>query len=274
MLGQLRRAVMVVVACLSLACAQSCAPDARTATESYATYIHERFGVQVHFEYNAIAFFPPQWRLAPYSAQGTQVEWNEGERVAKAIQHFLEMYPPSLVARALRHVYVLGSMSFYGHQYGGTWRPDAIYVVREARTGGYDDGSLAATLHAEFSSVLLSNYPFPVSEWTKVNDKAWRYQGSGHEVLGQPDLLGHSEELWRQGFICRYSTASMEEDINMYVSHAISDPRSLKYAAARHDRIRRKLQLVIRFYEAVGVKTGGTREFELVTVLKGCARPD
>ena len=267
-------AVLLALGILSLSstgCQQQSATEqafASAGTDHDIVRIWETFGVHVHVRYDADSYFPIEWKRAPYSAQASQIEPDEGKRILRLIPGFLAMYPPELIAKNLRAIYLLKSMSFYGLAYGGTSSLDGIYITSEGQDRGYSDEFLSAAMHHEFSSILYTNYRFPDDEWSKVNDPRWRYVGEGKDLLGRTDVDDETEDLLRQGFIRVYGQACIEEDVNTYVSAVIAKRPFLVSAAARHKRVRQKLEILTRFYEGVQRQLRVAKDFEFLTRLK------
>ena len=206
--------------------------------------IRKTFGVRVHVTYDADAYFPMQWKRAPISADGSQIEAAECRRAMRLIPPFLSSYPRELIATNLRDIYLLERMSFRGQEYGGTNSRAGIYIANKGEVRGYSDAALTGIMHAELSSILLRNYQFPVDEWVKVNAPDWKYLGEGYELVGRFDVFDQTEELLRQGFTRVYSQASVEEDVNGYVVAVVRQRAFLASAAARHTRVKQKLELL------------------------------
>ena len=122
--------------------------------------IWEEFGVRVHVTYDARSYFPPYWKEAPFSGQGSQIDRDEGKRLVRLIPSFLFMYPPELIVKTLRDIYLLKSMSFYGLRYGGTCSPDGIYIASQGDDRACNDALLTAQMHSEFSSILYRTISF------------------------------------------------------------------------------------------------------------------
>jgi hypothetical protein len=237
-------------------------------SDDYIAGIRKSFGVRVHVTYDADACFPTQWKGAPVSAHGSEIDPTEGRRAVRLIPGFLLSYPRELIAKNLKDIYLLGSMSFHGREYGGTNSRAGIYITNKGQDRGYSDEALIATMHAELSSIICRNYGFPAEEWATINDPDWRYLGKGHELLGRSDLFDQTEDLLRQGFIRVYSQASMEEDVNGYVVALIKERPMLVSAAARHTRIRQKLELLARFYERIKGQLEAAEDFDFLTRMK------
>jgi hypothetical protein len=88
--------------------------------------IRRDFGVRVHVRYDARNYFPDHARRSPASAQGVQIEVGGTKRIMRLIPEFLGMYPRPVIAANLRNIYLLGRLSFYGLEYGGTYIQDGI----------------------------------------------------------------------------------------------------------------------------------------------------
>jgi hypothetical protein len=230
--------------------------------------ISKTFGVRVHVAYNRENYFPAEWRSPPASAKGSQIKPAEAQRITRLIPGFLSMYPPALITENLRHVFLLESMSFYGLEYGGTNSRDAIYIASLGRTRPHHDVSVAALMHSELSSILYRNYDFPSGEWRQANEDTWVYIGEGKDLLGRSDLFEQSDDLFRKGFIFVYGQASLEEDVNTYVLAVIHQWSRLRSAAASYARVRRKLAVLIRFYEGIKARTHADGDFGFLNRLK------
>jgi hypothetical protein len=222
--------------------------------------IQRAFNVQVHYCYDPATYFPPDWSREPASASGSQIDDAEAARTVELIDAFLSKYPLRLIQNSLRHVYLLGRLSVYGRNFGGTYYADRIYLVNEGLGAGYSSGFLLAALHHEFSSILYGNYGFPKEQWNNVNGEGWQYTGYGRafDVLERVNLFEHTERLHRQGFLMMYSQASLEEDFNTYAEYLFTEPLWLISAATKHQKIWLKLRIVVAFYRKLGVEFQAT----------------
>ena len=205
--------------------------------------------------------------------QGIQIEPDGAVQLMRLIPGFLAMYPRALIANNLRAIYLLKSMSLYGLRYGGTYSRGGIYITSRGEDHGCNDLFRSAMMHSEFSSILYRNYGFPTGEWSKINESGWKYVGSGRDLLGRPNLYDETEDLLRSGFICAYSQASLEEDVNMYVFAVIHRWLSLNSAAAKHRRVRQKLEVLTRFYERISHQLNTSGDFEFLIRLKSTTAP-
>jgi hypothetical protein len=274
--------ILVALQCgeftMFLGCSNNSDHDSRGATPATETdqeiaRILKDFGVRVHLVYNKHDYFSAHSRAAPVSAQGLQIEREAGIQMKRLIPGFLAMYPRALIVDNLHDIYVLKAMSLYGLKYGGSYSRGCIYVTNRGEVGGDHDLTLAAMMHSEFSSILFRNYGFPTEEWSKINEGGWRYVGSGKDLLGRRDLYDETEDLLRKGFVCVYGQASIEEDVNMYVFAAIHRKFSLISAAERHKRVKDKLEVLTRFYEAINERLHSAERFEFLIRLKSMIAP-
>jgi hypothetical protein len=209
------------------------------------------YRVQVHVCFNPETYFPAEWRRAPISAKGSQIGLADCFRSVSIIARFLSSYPPELIINTLSDVYVAGSLSLYGLNYGGTYGRRSIYLAVGSREDGYDDAFVSGVLHSEFSSILFHEYRFPEDDWSDCNEAGWRYARDLPQLLRRGDPYQTAEDLLQGGFLAAYSQVSSEEDVNMFVFMAAAQPARLFSAASKYARVRRKLDILTRFYEEV-----------------------
>jgi hypothetical protein len=223
----------------------------------YIIRIREIYGVTVHMHYRRDEFFPAEWREAPALADGREIDIETVDCLLPSIVKFLSRYPADLVSKNLHSIYLLSHMTFFGLDYGGTNLENAIYATDSGGEQGPIGSRLPALLHHEFSSILSRRYEFPWSEWRGANPPGWRYFGHGREMLNRDDLFDGSEELLERGFLAVYSQASIEEDFNLYAEWLLDNPNHLFRAASRHERVRKKTELVVAFYKRLNVHIQG-----------------
>jgi hypothetical protein len=250
-----------------------CAIPPSAEADDEISRIWKEFGVRVHVTYDRDSYFPTRWKRAPVSAQGIQIEPDGAMQLKRLIPGFLSMYPRALIANNLRAIYLLKSMNFYGREYAGAYCRGGIYITSRGEDHGWEDLFRSAMMHSEFSSILYRNYGFPTGEWSKINESDWRYFGSGKDFPDRPDLYDETEDLLRKGFICAYGQASVEEDVNMYIFAAIHRWLSLNSAAARHKRVKQKLEVLTRFYERINQQLVPSGDFEFLVRLKSTTAP-
>jgi len=223
--------------------------DAEITTQ--VSKIMDVYGVKIHYRYDPESFFPKEYSTPPASAKGSQISLRHARNLLPIIEQFLSTYPRELVKKNLSDIYLVGKLEFYAKSYGGTYIGSAIYIRTKGTLIWYDDWSLLGTIHSEFSSILFRNYKFPIEQWEAVNPPGWKYEGTGFEMLGRSDLHKLDEQLFHNGFLENYSQSSLENDFNMFVDWAFARPSYLRELSLKYERIRKKYQLVLEFYQSV-----------------------
>jgi hypothetical protein len=214
-----------------------------------AINIKTAYGVDVHYHFDRKAFLPPEnfgpARKADWlSLSRTKVRRN----LSLVLDGFLSKYPKHVVRSNLTDLYLLGKLEFGGKRYGGTYFGPNIYI-----NGSGPPDDLLRILHAEFSSILFHKYDFPKREWAAISGSLYLSSdgGAGYWMVDDPSRLVQTEDLLSNGFLTKYSTTDLENDFNMFVGWAFTRPQELGKLASRHEKIRRKMELVVRFYESI-----------------------
>ena len=206
-------------------------------------------GVAIHYCYNPQRFFSNAWLHPPISGQGGQVSLPEGLRVVPAIENFVRAYSRDFLTQNLQDIYLLGEMIFYGQHYGGTYSQQAIYIEVHSVGENYTNDYVTSQLHAEFSSILIHNYPFPWESWTEINDPNFKYSENPIMLLGEAGLYDQNDNLLNQGFINQYSTTDVENDFNDMAFLLFNQSNQLCDLAERYSKISAKVKLVVAFYQ-------------------------
>ncbi len=206
----------------------------------------DAYGVTVHDDMNEEGFFPDYWHKPPLLVHSLPLEPTMAYLTVPLVREFLMRYPSHIIRSNLSDIYLMERFELYGKWYGGTYQSSSIYGAV-----GQCPHHIMNTLHHEFSSILIRNYDFPEGKWNAINDPNWEYVGTGIEMLGLPGLNRQTEEMLAQGFLTRYSQSSHENDINVMIEWVTGRPDDLKKIAARHEKIRKKYDLLERFYSAV-----------------------
>jgi hypothetical protein len=221
--------------------------------EAKVEQIKNHFGVQVHYRYDANAFFPESWKQTPISGRGAQMPLGEVDRVLAAIEKFLGEYPLEVLHKNLTDIYLVNGLEFYGKGFGGAYSTSALYINNEGQTKGYAEEFLLSTMHSEFSSILMRNYrqQFPGRVWSTLNPDGFSYGGTGVEMLGHGDIFQQTQELLRDGFLFKYSQSSLENDFNMFAFWAFTKPGELQDIAVKYEKINKKYELMTEFYRRI-----------------------
>jgi hypothetical protein len=212
-------------------------------------------GVRIVTEIND-NFYPDYWKNdKEINAEASPADPREIERVIPLIETFVKDYPEKVLQRNLKSINLCKVLKFYGKPYGGTNSSDAVYLCLESSSQGYTNSYLLASMHHEFSSILMRNYDrkFPKEAWGALNPKSFKYADNAVASLGQDNLLTPSKAAREQGFICKYSKCSMEEDFNTIADYLFSERKRLLEWAKAHPKLQAKVQLAIKFYRSIDV---------------------
>jgi hypothetical protein len=213
--------------------------------------LRREYGVRVQYHYDPTEFFPKDWLKKPISAEGSELELDEVERLIPIIDKFLMRQPKAVIKKNLKDIYLTKTLKFYGKTFGASNSRTAIYLHNNGSKRPSYDEYLEEGLHHEFSSILMRNYEFPKDRWSKVNPSDFSYGHSGVEVLGEKGLHGQSEEQLERGFVEKYCESTMENDFNVVAAWLFVKPEELKNLAEKYERVAAKRRLAIEFYKSV-----------------------
>jgi hypothetical protein len=208
--------------------------------------IRATYGINVHYDMNREAFLPYKWYAPPVSVDAQPASTADMIVAIPLIEEFINTYPITLIRSNLSDICVVSKLNLYKKPYGGTYFSSTIYCAL-----WHHPARILNTLHHEFSSVLVRNYGFPLDAWQKINDPDWKYPDNALDMLGKNDTGEQTPELLAKGFLSRYATSSLENDINVTIEWITCEQDELKSLAAKYDRIRCKSELLKKFYRDV-----------------------
>jgi hypothetical protein len=101
--------------------------------------------------------------------------------------------------------------------------------------------------------------------WKAINPKGFEYLGpnswdrlrsldGGAKAIdskGKTNLLAGNRTLLEQGFLVKYSTSSLENDVNGYVAALFANTPGFWTNVDKHQTVRRKTDLTIEFYHRI-----------------------
>lgn len=212
-------------------------------------YIHNPTGIPVSFVTND-SMFPAEWlneETSPYALSLGKVYRPDA---LSNLQSALRKYPAEVLKKNVRKIYVLGNLSFFGMEYGGTSSSDVVYIVHY----DYDKYYSETTFHHEFASILLRNYStdFDTNAWNALNPKEFTYSGDGISALADGNSSTYIDyELVEQGFINEYSMSCAEEDICSIVEQLFSPDYDFWQIYEDFPLMRAKVDFIIRFYSEI-----------------------
>ncbi len=212
--------------------------------------IEADYHVRIHYRFNRAAFFPDAWREPALRLRATPVHPQDVETLVPIIEQFLAAHPKTVIQNNLDHIYLLGKLSFKGKEYGGTHDGKSMYIIYD-RTLKCDATFMLQRLHSEFSSILMCYHPFPESEWLLQNPDGFSYTGTGFEMVDDPDRYSSDEPLYANGFLCKYSQSSLENDFNMMSAMLFTEAAELDRLTDGHPRLRTKRDIARSYYQKV-----------------------
>lgn len=225
------------------------------------TDIRMRYGIDVRHEIGE-GFFPPDWTAPPISAKAESIKPPELRRFPALLAGALSKYPPAMIQRALKAIYLTGEMKFYGTIYGATSSWDTVYLNSRGEGEGYTDAYLTGSLHHEIAHILYRRHEFDARRWRSMNPRGFRYSGGedgGMQAIRRGrDSLHGGPALYRRGFLSEYALSSLEEDFCTYSERIFTAPADFAGIMEKYPAVRKKFALWLDFYHSVD--EGITRE--------------
>jgi hypothetical protein len=221
--------------------------------EAQESYYDQWSGVEVIFPAN-VTVFPHQWSGKKVNPDIQPLSPEEKARLEDLLDHAFSKYPSEMLNIYLDRVYAVKSMRFYGLPYGGTNYQNTIYLSDDTDNPGFSDEYIEQVFHHEFSSILLRVFPayFDKTGWLSLNPPSFKYGKGGAEAISQGMAsMALNPELIEQGFLSQYSTASLEEDINVVAQNLFTGGREFWRVYELNDRIREKTRILINFYHKI-----------------------
>jgi hypothetical protein len=218
------------------------------------TYIDDSTGVKFVFNVEK-SMFPSSWYKGKINAKVEALDTTEIERSVKVLKLAMSKYPPGLISKNLKKIYVLKNLEFYGVGYGGTYSDDIIYLANSGKQDGYTDDFIERGFHEEFSSVLLQNYSgyFDKVQWNEINGPEFKYGCvNGYEAIESGNASEKFEEKYNEmGFLDQYATSTMENDLNAYAKNIFCPRENFWDLVQKYRKLDAKLRIVIDFYAKI-----------------------
>jgi|APTNR8051073442_1049403.scaffolds.fasta_scaffold20447_2 hypothetical protein len=184
----------------------------------------------------------------------------QSERRAEALHvigRALEKCPVQVLRANLGTVYLLGGVRYNGISASGTNSRRNLYIQIGAVERGFTPAHIERTFHAEFSSVLMRNWPHFLNRdaWKAANPVGFNYLGNGVEAVKMGKARTNIDErLHAQGFLSQYGQSTLENDFNGYAQSLWTGDAYLWDLTSKHVRLRAKLDLAITFCNKVHAK--------------------
>ena len=205
--------------------------------------------------------FPESWLTAKVNAKAEPLGKEEQQRCREIVEKALAKYPAAVLHKNLQNVYVVGRLSYSGVFAGGSNSRSDVYVVSNDKCS---PAEMEKNVHAEFSSILLRNYPKHLDQvaWQQINPPDFSYRGSGVQAIKSKQAsLSFSDALHEEGFLNEYAKASVEEDFNSYAARLLMGHAALWSAIEKYAKVKAKAELTIAFYGKLDASF--TKEFFL-----------
>jgi hypothetical protein len=172
----------------------------------------------------------------------------------------LKKYPQRLIAANLKSIYVLHTLEYSGISASGTNSRGQVYLANRGSGEGFTDCWVERTFHAEFSSILLRNFPrhLDKARWEAVNGMAFKYGLSGVQAVREGKTRkSFDASLHPQGFLYQYAKSSLENDFNSIAEQLFLGDGRFWAVVTTHLRLRNKTDLAVEFYKRTDAAFNG-----------------
>ena len=199
--------------------------------------------------------FPESWTTPRINAQADPLDPEVAASARALVARAFAKYPPAILNENLESVYVVGKLGYSGITAGGTNSRSVVYL---ADTKRYSPIDVEGIFHAEFSSILLRNFPtyFDKARWIQINPEDFRYRGEGGVDAIKDNLASTraDEALHERGFINQYGTADLEDDFNSFAERLFMGDAKFWQAYEKYPRVKAKAELAMQFYASLDAK--------------------
>ena len=198
--------------------------------------------------------------FSPFNGIAESLPEDKIEIVCKKLSGELNKYPENFVTNNLTEVFIFNSFIFQGNKYGGTYLYNdsgRAYVLVVYEEISRHPKSFGRAFHHEFSSILLDKNPnaFDRLAWEAINPEGFCYLdvgGKGRNLLGKfENSLDGSDELYEQGFLCKYAQSCVENDFEEFAGKMFCGGKEFWSNVQKSDRLNQKLELMLGFYHAL-----------------------
>lgn len=198
--------------------------------------------------------FPESWRGGDIDGEAESLDKTEYKRMRQLMKKVLAKYPVEVLKANLVKIYVLKKIEFYEVEYGGTNSNDRVYITNQGLLNNYSDQYIEQVFHAEFSSILLRNFPQFLSEadWTAINPDDFTYGGEGYIAIRDGKASeDYDSTLNADGFLNQYATSNFENDLNSFAKNIFAADEGFWDLCFNYEGLEKKLNLAIAFYAKI-----------------------
>lgn len=198
--------------------------------------------------------FPKSWLSVGINAESEMLQESEIERSRKILNKAIEKYPKRVILSNLDNIYILHRLKYNGISAAGTNSRKSVYLANPGNRDGYTDNAIEGTFHAEFSSILLRNFPqfLDKDAWENANSVSFKYGGSAVQAIKQKkSRTSFNVSLHAEGFLHEYAKSTMENDFNSIAAQLFLGKGSFWSVVDNYKRISKKTDLVIAFFHEI-----------------------
>jgi hypothetical protein len=218
--------------------------------------ISEKYDLVLRYGDPSDFFVHPSPPLVNIPEKGFFIERTETKFALTAltgVKMAIVKYPPSLIRKYLKAVFITGILKIYGVQGGGSYFDSWIYLSALEKYESSGPDLYAENFHHELSSLFLRDSLFPKNSWQSVNEVKFSYMARQIDVVKSAAQENrkdkkNSSTWYHAGFVSDYGMSSLENDFNTYAEMAMTRPKKLKQLSIEYPRIKAKTILLIDFY--------------------------
>jgi len=231
--------------------------------------------LMISFPTTAEAIMPNSWLAEPISAEIAPLDSTDHNRAIQLLSEELRKYPVDLLDASLKSLHVVGDLRFHGRNYGGVNLKKGRALVLVFKHS-FEEGGFQQAFHREFSSLLFAQNleKFDSDRWIEGNGNGIVYgtlslidEGSedgsnavtremdsaDEEGANPSETLTLNPDLMSLGFLNRFSTVSIEEDVNEVMANLMTNP-SIWRICDQYPRISAKVGVLIDFLSKIDPK--------------------
>jgi hypothetical protein len=173
-----------------------------------------------------------------------------------AIKGAMKCYPKEVLEKTVERIFIVRSFEFDKLSYGGTYtiKPPTMVIVAGDEPRAMDWPWTQRAFHHEFSSMLVNQYSgnFFWATWIEPNADGFKYISTGFEGLRKGVSNNVDFSLCEKGILTSYGAYSVEEDLNTFAEHYMTNYIPAFFTAvAKYPRIRRKVEILKEFYASI-----------------------
>jgi len=214
--------------------------------------LSKKTGVTIHCDFDYESYFDSYLKGGCITLQGKNPQFSNQSKIANVIQKFLDAYPKETLTKNLDEIFLLSDFYCGGINYGGTCSYKSIYVEVSEYTS---EQWLIEALHHEFSSVLWRNNKrlLPKEKMMSISGADSYSDLVMFECYTTEDCRVENHKLLQQGFLFLYNKTNVENDINIYAEYLFTNRKHLMELAKKYPLVDRKVKLIKKFYNDIGV---------------------